>query len=232
MTLTMHVRPVESAQGSSSDSLFVSKFNPHGRGIYRQWTKRILDIAVVLLALPSVLLLLAPLCLLIATDGHSPFYRQKRIGRNGKIFYMWKLRSMVHDAEGRLQAHLEANPAARREWDHSQKLRQDPRITWIGAFIRKSSIDELPQLFNVLRGDMSLVGPRPMMVDQRALYPGTAYYAMRPGITGIWQTSVRNESSFSERAIFDARYFRELSFVTDLALIARTFRVVLRGTGY
>ena len=105
--MTMHVRPVESAQGSSSDSLFVSKFNPHGRGIYRQWTKRILDIAVVLLALPSVLLLLAPLCLLIATDGHSPFYRQKRIGRNGKIFYMWKLRSMVHDAEGRLQAHLD-----------------------------------------------------------------------------------------------------------------------------
>ncbi len=232
MTLTMHVRPVETAQRASSDSLFVKEFQPLVRGAYRQWAKRVLDVFVVLLALPPVLLLLAPLCLLIALDGHSPFYRQARIGRNGKVFRMWKLRSMVHDAEGRLQTYLDSNPAARLEWDHSQKLRSDPRITRIGAFIRKSSIDELPQLFNVLMGDMSLVGPRPMMVDQRGLYPGTAYYAMRPGITGIWQTSARNESSFSERAIFDARYFRELSFVTDLTLIGRTFKVVLRGTGY
>ncbi|WP_416374663.1 sugar transferase [Marinovum sp.] len=229
--MTMHMRPVEPIQGASPDSLFISDFHPQSRGLYRQWAKRLLDFGVVLLALPPVIALLVPLCLLISLDGHSPIYRQKRIGRNGKVFRMWKLRSMVHDADARLQAHLDADPAARREWDHSQKLRHDPRITRMGAFIRKSSIDELPQLFNVLTGDMSLVGPRPMMVEQRALYPGTAYYAMRPGITGIWQTSVRNESSFSERAIFDARYFRELSLRTDLTLIGRTFRVVLRGTG-
>lgn len=227
----MHMRPVEPVRGASPDSLFISDFHPRGRGVYRQWAKRVLDLLVVLPALPLVVLLLLPFCLLISLDGHPPIYRQKRIGRNGKVFRMWKLRSMVHDAEARLQAHLDTDPAARREWDHSQKLRNDPRITHIGAFIRKSSIDELPQLFNVMTGDMSLVGPRPMMVDQRALYPGTAYYAMRPGITGIWQTSVRNESSFSERAIFDARYFRELSLRTDLTLIGRTFRVVLRGTG-
>ena len=182
-------------------------------------------------ALP-VLIILMVLAALISLDGGSPIYLQKRVGRSGRVFHMWKLRSMVMNADALLEQHLARDPALRREWNHTQKLRHDPRIPRIGRIIRKTSLDELPQLWNVLRGDMSLVGPRPMMVDQRALYPGTAYYAMRPGITGIWQTSVRNESSFSERAIFDARYFRELSFVTDLALIARTFRVVLRGTGY
>ncbi|MGY3438233.1 MULTISPECIES: sugar transferase [unclassified Marinovum] len=191
-----------------------------------------MDIGSVLLALVPMLLLLAPVCVLIALDGHSPIYRQQRIGRNGRIFRMWKLRTMVPNADKQLWAYLNANPAARAEWDHSQKLRRDPRVTWIGVFLRKSSLDELPQLINVLLGDMSLVGPRPMMLDQQKIYPGTAYYAMRPGITGIWQTSARNESSFSERAIFDARYFRELSFLTDLRLILRTFHVVFRGTGY
>ncbi|TNF20565.1 MAG: sugar transferase [Rhodobacteraceae bacterium] len=216
----------------STDDLLAPKLPLPERGVYRQYAKRIFDIGIVLLALIPVLLVLAPLCLLIMRDGHSPIYRQMRIGRNGRVFRMWKLRSMVHDADARLEAYLAGNPRARAEWDHAQKLRHDPRVTVIGSFIRKTSLDELPQLFNVLAGDMSLVGPRPMMVDQRALYPGTAYFAMRPGITGIWQTSARNETSFSERAIFDARYFRELSFATDLRLIAKTFQVVVKGTGY
>ena len=225
--MTMHMRSAAAAQISSKDVL-----PPRIPGVYRSFAKRGLDIGIVLLALVPVLLVMAPLCLLIMLDGHSPLYRQARIGWNGRVFRMWKLRSMVHDADARLEAHLAANPRARVEWDHAQKLRDDPRITPIGSLIRKTSLDELPQLFNVLMGDMSLVGPRPMMVDQQTLYPGTAYYAMRPGITGIWQTSLRNETSFAERAIFDARYFRELSLLTDVRLIGKTFRVVLKGTGF
>ena len=145
---------------------------------------------------------------------------------------MLKIRSMVPDAELILQDYLEQNPKARDEWEHKQKLRCDPRITWLGSFLRKLSIDELPQLWNVLRGDMSLIGPRPIMIDQRALYPGSAYYHMRPGITGLWQVSDRNESSFIERAKFDTDYYNNCSLKTDLTIFMRTIGVVLRGTGY
>ncbi len=138
---------------------------------------------------------------------------------------------MVVDAEAQLESYLASDPLRRREWDDQQKLRHDPRITPIGRFIRKTSLDELPQLWNVLTGDMSIVGPRPMMPSQEALYPGRAYYALRPGITGYWQISVRNESSFAERAQFDTRYFRDLSLVTDIRVMLGTFRVVLSGTG-
>lgn len=214
--------------GNFSDRIPVP---PRGRLLYADRLKRVLDIAIVLLAAPTVLLAVGVLCLLIMCDGKSPFFVQQRVGRHGRIFRMIKLRSMVVDAEARLQSYLEANPARRVEWEVNQKLRHDPRITRIGRIIRKASLDELPQLWNVLVGDMSIVGPRPMMPSQKALYPGVAYYAMRPGITGFWQISVRNESSFAERVQFDARYFRDLSFATDLRVILRTFGVVLRGTG-
>ncbi|MDZ7710001.1 MAG: sugar transferase [Roseovarius sp.] len=193
--------------------------------------KRALDIVLVLLAAPLALLMVGLLCPFIMRDGGSPFFAQERVGRGGRIFRMWKLRSMVSDAEARLEAHLDACPERRREWDAHQKLRHDPRITPIGRFIRKCSLDELPQLWNVLRGEMSVVGPRPMMPSQRALYPGTAYYALRPGITGFWQVSMRNESNFAERAEFDNSYFLNLSLVTDLWVMLRTVRVVVSGTG-
>nr|WP_249200588.1 sugar transferase [Thetidibacter halocola] len=202
-----------------------------GAALYRDGFKRAVDVVLVLVGALPVLLLLAVLCAMIMRDGASPFYRQRRLGRNGRIFHMWKLRSMVPDADALLEAHLSENPTARAEWAVNQKLRNDPRITPVGRIIRKTSLDELPQLWNVLRGDMSLVGPRPMMVNQQDLYPGTAYYALRPGITGLWQTSVRNDSSFAERAGFDTEYLRQLSFGTDVAILLRTARVVLRGTG-
>lgn len=206
----------------------------HARGgptFYRDTFKRGLDMILVLaMALPA-LLVIALFAALIACDGHSPIYLQKRVGRNGRRFDIWKLRSMVPDAEDRLQAHLARDTAARMEWDRSQKLQDDPRITRLGQFIRKTSIDELPQLWNVLRGDMSLVGPRPMMPSQQEIYPGSAYYAIRPGITGFWQVSVRNESSFSQRAEFDTAYLRAMSLKTDLQVLARTVRVVFHGTG-
>lgn len=202
-----------------------------GRSLYLRVFKRLLDILVVLIAALPVLAVVIPLALLVARDGGSPFFVQERVGRNGRVFRMWKLRTMVADAEARLDAHLAADPAARAEWDAYQKLRRDPRITRTGQFLRRSSLDELPQLWNVLAGDMSIVGPRPMMPSQRAIYPGTEYYEMRPGITGFWQISVRNEANFSERAQFDREYFNALSLQTDLSVMLRTFGVVLRATG-
>ena len=200
--------------------------------LYDGLGKRLFDLAfVALIALP-VLLVLAVLSILIAMDGHSPFYVQKRLGMHGRIFRMYKLRSMVPNADKVLTAYLDSNPEARAEWDRNQKLKKDPRVTWVGRLIRKTSLDELPQFLNVLKGEMSVVGPRPMMTDQRDLYPGTEHYEMRPGITGAWQTSVRNESSFAQRAEYDRDYFYHLSLLTDLKIVLRTFGVVVRATGH
>jgi len=201
-------------------------------GIYRDFGKRVLDLAIVLATAIITLPVIMVLAFLVSLDGGSPFFRQRRVGRDNTVFHMWKLRSMVPDAEARLAAHLAHDPDAKREWDASQKLKRDPRITRIGRFIRKTSMDELPQLLNVLRGEMSLVGPRPMMCDQRVLYPGTAYYRLRPGISGFWQISDRNEAEFKSRAIYDLKYEQAVSLKTDLSVIARTFAVVMRCTGY
>lgn len=200
-------------------------------GLYRRGGKRLLDVALVLLAAPFVVPLVVALALRIALDGGHPFYVQTRIGRGGRIFRMWKLRSMVNDAEARLEAHLAADAEARAEWATTQKLRCDPRVTGFGRLLRASSLDELPQLWNVLRGDMSLVGPRPMMPCQQALYPGEAYARLRPGLTGPWQVSSRHASAFADRARFDEVYERGLSLRTDLGLILATVGVVLRRTG-
>lgn len=198
---------------------------------YERIGKRALDVTLVLVAALPVALLVGVLALVIALDGRSPLFVQERVGRNGRIFRMWKLRSMVADAETRLEDCLCTSPQRRLEWDEHQKLREDPRVTRIGYLIRKTSLDELPQLWNVLRGEMSLVGPRPMLPSQRALYPGTAYYVLRPGISGYWQISERNKCSFADRAEHDTRYAREMSLGTDLRVIFCTMRVVLTGTG-
>ncbi|MGL4236940.1 sugar transferase [Tabrizicola sp.] len=190
-----------------------------------------MDVGFVLLALPIVLPVLLALVGVLKATGHSPFYTQARVGQGGRTFKLWKLRTMVPDADARLQDYLKNDEAARQEWDAFQKLSRDPRITDFGQFLRKSSLDELPQLWNVLVGDMSLVGPRPMMVDQQELYPGVAYFALRPGMTGTWQISDRNQSTFAQRAEFDADYDRNLSLLTDLKILLATVGVVLRATG-
>jgi exopolysaccharide production protein ExoY len=151
-------------------------------GLYRRFAKRLFDILFVLLAAPVVLPLVAVLALVICRDGGPAFYVQPRVGRGGRLFRCWKLRSMVPNAEAELAAHLERHLEARQEWAVYQKLKDDPRITPIGRIIRKTSLDELPQFWNVLRGDMSLVGPRPMMLDQSPLYLGDAYFRLRPGL--------------------------------------------------
>jgi exopolysaccharide production protein ExoY len=217
---SMHSDPV--------DGHVETAFRP---GFYRNAGKRIFETLLVLLSLPIVL----PLTLLLAVpmmlQGERPFYSQARVGRSGRTFVIWKLRSMVADADARLMQHLRDTPAAREEWARHQKLRNDPRITSYGRLLRKLSLDELPQLLNVLKGDMALIGPRPFLPHQRAMYHGLAYYAMRPGVSGYWQVSDRHGAEFASRVYYDEKYDREMSLATDISIILRTLQVMLRGTG-
>ena len=203
-----------------------------GTKLYRSGLKRFFETTLVILTAPVTVPFILLLALLVSLDGGRPFYNQKRVGLGGRVFRIWKLRTMVIDADARLQAHLASNPDAQIQWLRTQKLKQDPRVTPIGRILRKISLDELPQLLNVLNGTMALVGPRPMMLDQQSIYLGGAYYRLRPGITGPWQVSERNESEFVARVRYDEAYERDMSFAGDLSIMARTVAVVLRATGY
>ena len=141
---------------------------------------------------------------------------------------------MSAGAQERLQTYLDENPEAREEWEKTRKLKDDPRITRVGRFLRKSSLDELPQIFNVLKGEMSIVGPRPVVKDELALYGRNshAYLAMRPGITGLWQVSGRNEVNYDDRVAFDKAYCDTCSLQRDLAIILKTFKVVVLRNGH
>ena len=195
--------------------------------------KRAMDIAIAGLAL----LVAAPFFLIVAAlvraDGGPAFYAHPRVGRGGRIFGCLKFRSMVVDSQARLAALLASDAEARAEWEATRKLRHDPRITRIGRFLRATSLDELPQLLNVLRGEMSLVGPRPLLPREVSEY-GEAlqlYGQVRPGLTGLWQVSGRSKTTFSERVIYDDWYIKNWSLWTDIAILAKTVRTVLRREG-
>jgi exopolysaccharide production protein ExoY len=206
---------------------------PELRGGYAGIGKRAVDIVMSAIILVLIAPVLALLSALLWMEGGNPFFVQVRLGKDGRRFNMWKLRSMVPNADALLEAHLARDPALRHEWDLTQKLKRDPRITPIGRFIRMTSLDELPQVFNVLTGDMSLVGPRPMLPDQLALYDNpAAYFAVRPGITGLWQVEARNEAAFALRSYYDTLYVNRLSASADLGILLRTFKVMVRATGY
>lgn len=202
-------------------------------GFYRSGGKRLFDLCLIVLIAPIVLPVIIAVTLILLLQGVSPLYSQQRVGKGGRPFRIWKFRTMHPDADALLERILQADPAMRAEWQDKQKLKHDPRITRFGYYLRKTSIDELPQLGNVLFGQMSLLGPRPMMLDQRHLY-GPAlpvYTSLRPGISGVWQVSERNDSHFQRRAELDIEYARNLSFLTDLRLVGRTLRTVLYSTG-
>lgn len=229
MTMQLNDRTDSIARSSAPVGQVVLPRKP---GAYRNGIKRCFDLAFVLATGIVVVPLILLLALIVALDGHKPFYSSPRVGRNGRDFNMIKLRTMVPDADAQLESFLNRNDGARQEWNSTQKLKQDPRITRFGRFLRKTSLDELPQVVNVLIGDMSIVGPRPMMPQQRPLYPGLSYYALRPGLTGLWQVSARNDSNFAQRAEFDRLYEQDLGLIGDVRLIFLTFRVVFKGTGY
>ncbi len=192
--------------------------------------KRCVDVLLTLLgSIPAL-----PIALGIKLDSPGPvFYTQRRIGQDGNPIFIYKFRTMVSDADAVLHRYLESDPALRKEWDADQKLRHDPRITRMGRFLRKTSLDELPQLWNVLRGSMSLVGPRPIVEKEAGKYGPVfeEYCRVKPGITGLWQISGRNNTTYAERVRFDHYYVSNWSVWLDLWILARTFPVVLRGYG-
>jgi len=195
--------------------------------------KRLFDIVLALVILPVVAPVVGILWLLTRMDGGKGFFGHTRIGRAGTPFKCWKIRTMVPDAEAKLQHYLAENPAAAAQWVREYKLDNDPRITPIGGFLRKTSLDELPQIWNVLCGEMSFVGPRPVIEAELVKYRGSewAYLSMRPGITGLWQVSGRNDVAYEERVQMDVSYARTLSAGTDLRIIGKTALAVLNRTG-
>jgi len=195
---------------------------------------RLFDLTIGLAALVMFMPIMTILALAVwVQDGGPPLYGQKRIGRNGRLFVCLKFRSMFVDATERLQQILMTDAEARREWAASHKLKVDPRVTPLGGILRKSSMDELPQIFNVIRGDMSLVGPRPIVEAEITKYGKyfQHYCAVSPGITGLWQVSGRNDVSYRRRVAMDVAYARSKSLSLDLALLLATVPAVFLRRG-
>lgn len=196
--------------------------------------KRILDVVVASIALIFVLPLLILVGVLIRLqDGGQAVYSQKRYGRNGRTFKCYKLRSMVANADQRLIEILAQDPEARIEWEQTQKLTHDPRITPLGRFIRKTSIDELPQLFNILKGEMSIVGPRPIVENEITKYGEfyRDYCSVRPGLTGLWQVEGRSDTTYEQRVQLDVKYATTRNFTGDIMIMLRTVPAVLLSRG-
>lgn len=195
--------------------------------------KRVFDILAAIAFLPAVLPLILVFGLLVMRDGGAPFYGHTRIGRGGRAFKCWKLRSMVTDSKAHLRQHLAEHPTAQAEWSAHYKLAEDPRITPIGQILRSTSLDELPQIWNVLRGDMSFIGPRPITRSELRFYGSETkhYLAMRPGITGLWQVSGRNLLNYDQRIMLDIEYARNCGLAQDARILLRTLPVLLSRTG-
>lgn len=203
--------------------------------VYSKFGKRAVDLFLVVLMAPILLPIIGILWALTKSDGGPGFFVQDRVGLGGQVFSCYKLRTMVMDADKVLQDLCDSDPEIAREWHENQKLAVDPRVTKAGKFLRATSLDELPQFLNVLKGDMSFVGPRPFMTSQDDMYRqagGKAYYHMRPGITGPWQIEGRGETTFIERIGFDEHYLDNISLRKDVSYILKTVGVVFNRTGH
>jgi undecaprenyl-phosphate galactose phosphotransferase len=201
---------------------------------YNILVKRIFDILVSLALLLLLSLPMACVCLAIVIESPGPpLFLQTRVGRGGRPFRVYKFRTMFRGAERMLEALLEKDDQARRDWETHWKLRKDPRITKIGIFLRRTSLDELPQLINVIRGEMSLVGPRPYLPEEFRSIPEEmqVFVNVRPGVTGLWQVSGRSNTDYAYRVALDAWYVRNWSLWLDVVILLKTVKVVLRGDG-
>jgi Undecaprenyl-phosphate galactose phosphotransferase WbaP len=196
--------------------------------------KRLIDIALAtILAIPALIVGVA-IALAIKLETRGPvFFSQTRIGQGRRRFRLWKFRSMVADADAVLESHLQSDLALAIEWRNTHKLKNDPRVTRVGRLLRRSSLDELPQLWNVLRGDMSMIGPRPIVEDELLKYGSSIalYSRVRPGLTGLWQVCGRNNISYRRRVDLDSSYILNWSPLADLKILFRTVRVVIMGHG-
>jgi len=197
--------------------------------------KRFMDIVIVILGGIILLPFLLLIALLIKITSTGPvLFKQERPGKNGKHFTFYKFRSMVIDAEDRLKVLLESDPKIKDEWERNRKLQKDPRLTAIGRFIRRTSIDEFPQLINILKGEMSLVGPRPVIDDSEMEKYGESFanaFSIKPGLTGLWQVSGRSNTEYEERIAYDTYYIQSWSIWMDLWIIFKTFGAVIQGRG-
>ncbi|KXG85029.1 sugar transferase [Agrobacterium bohemicum] len=196
--------------------------------------KRSFDVSSALLAI----LILSPIFLMIMamvkfSDRGPAFYGHRRVGHNGRMFHCLKFRTMVMNGDEVLRQYLAANPEAAEEWKATRKLKNDPRVTAIGTVLRKLSLDELPQLINIIRGEMSVVGPRPVVDEELNYYESAAsyYLSTRPGLTGLWQISGRNDVSYKERVDFDTQYVRNWSMMQDVSIIVKTIPAVCMSRG-
>lgn len=201
------------------------------------WVHRF-EVSLDAFAAAVLLILFSPVMLVIAwsiwrLDGSPVLFAHHRVGHGGRVFRCFKFRSMRLDSAQMLAELLRTDPVAREQWHRDQKLTNDPRITPIGQFLRRSSLDELPQLFNVLRGEMRLVGPRPVTVVELRRYGAARwhYLCVRPGVTGLWQVSGRNDTTYEERVTLDRTYVEQRSWWFDIVILFRTVRVVLNRSG-
>lgn len=231
---------MSTAQYGPTNSIGLPKFFTHSsvlrresQTVYSLIFKRVFDLGLALIMLPLLAPIVGVIWVIARMDGGPGFFGHRRIGRHGKTFRCWKIRTMVPDAETRLVAYLTANPDAAAEWERDHKLTNDPRITKIGRFLRATSLDELPQLWNVIRGDMSFVGPRPVVRKEMQKYGRfrSSYMKMRPGITGIWQVSGRNDVSYEDRIQMDVQYLYSASLALDCEIILSTGLSVIGKTG-
>src|SRR5450631_1411340 len=203
-------------------------------GVHYRWVKRLLDILIVCSFLPCLLPLLLIVAVIVRISSPGPIlYRQRRIGRFGREFELWKFRSMYVDSDEILRNHLQINDEAAREWAQSRKLKMDPRVTRLGNLLRRASLDELPQFINVLAGDMSLVGPRPIVSAEKAQYRDAYFFyaSARPGLTGLWQVSGRSNLTYHQRVALDEEYIRGWNLALDIQILWRTARVVCQSKG-
>lgn len=207
--------------------------NIDNKNLYSNYLKRCFDLLFAIALLPVLVPVIAILYVLTRVQGGPGFFAHERIGQEGRKLKCLKIRTMVVDAEARLEAFLEENADAKEEWDRTQKLTDDPRVTSFGRFLRRTSLDELPQLWNVLRGEMSFVGPRPVTPSELDRYGihKRAYLSLKPGITGVWQVEGRSNGCYDERLNMDQSYVKNIGFLYDLRLIVRTALVVVNPTG-
>ena len=216
------------------DRHFTSKSEKRRSAYVRFGGKRILDVCVAVGALVFLAPVLVLISIFVAVQGGLPvLFRHERIGQGRAPFMCLKFRSMVKDADAQLQQLLETCPESRREWDQTHKLLKDPRVHWIGRILRKSSLDELPQLINILRGEMSLVGPRPIVEAEIARYGDAfeSYQSVKPGLTGLWQVSGRSDTGYRERVSLDTYYTKNVTLRGDLEILVKTVWVVFIGRG-
>jgi exopolysaccharide production protein ExoY len=224
----LHLVDAAAAPLSRSPSVELPYTRPHDKP-----SKRVLDVCGAILFGILFSPLIIGLIIIIQLDGKPAVFRHRRLGRNGKVFCCLKFRTMIPNAESVLRGLLKAHPELRDEWTENHKLRNDPRITPIGRFLRATSLDELPQLWNVLVGDMSLVGPRPIVRAELLRYgrSGATYLSVRPGLTGLWQVMGRSDTTYRRRVAMDKYYVRNRNLLLDIYIVIATAGVVLKRVG-